>query len=289
MTLNQTYEQEVKVLVRYVNVPRNAVMTSNEVDTIHVIVRDKGFALLPYIYGTQTVAIDIDFMKYDKTLGHGSVAGNELKAMVEAKLTASASVVSLKPEQLPFYYNFGERKVVPVEWRGVVTPEQLYFISGEQCTPDSVTIYATKSMLDSINVVYTEDLNYTDFHDTLKVNAALAKMSGVKMVPDRVNLQFYTDVLTEENIDDIPVVAINLPEGTVIRTFPSKVSVAFVTGMKTYQTLSVKDFMVVVDYEELIQSPSSKCAIHLVQCPKNISRVRLQTESVDCLIEENAP
>lgn len=288
MTLNQSYEQEIKVLVRYVNVPSNAVLTSNEIDTLRVTIRDKGFVLVPYLYGGQAVTIDADFMQYSKTMGYGSVGSNELKSMVEAKVPASTSIVRLKPEQLPFYYNFGERKVVPVEWRGQVVPEQLYFISGMRCMPDSVTVYATKSMLDSINVVYTEDLNYSNFHDTLKVSAALAKRSGVKVVPDRVDLQFYTDVLTEESIDGIPVVAINLPEGKVIRTFPAKVGVTFVTGMKTYQALSSKDFKAVVDYEELIQSPSSRCAIHLTQFPHNISRVRLQTEVVDCLIEDKA-
>ena len=289
MTLNQNYEQEVKVLVRYVNVPRNAVLTSTEVDTLCVTIRDKGFVLLSYLYGGQSVAIDVDFMKYGKTMGSGLVSGNDLKAMVEAKMPASSSVVSLKPDQLPFYYNFGERKVVPVEWRGQVLPEQLYFISGMRCTPDSVTVYASKSMLDSISVVYTEDLNYSEFHDTLQVSAALVKMPGVKMVPDRVDLQFYTDVLTEESINGIPVVAINLPEGKIIRTFPAKVGVTFVTGMKTYQALSAKDFVAVVDYEELIKSSSSQCAVRLTQFPQNISRVSLQTEVVDCLIEEKAP
>lgn len=288
MTLNQSYEQEIKVMVRYVNVPHNAVLTSDEVDTLSVTIRDKGFVLMPYLYGGQTVTVEADFMQYSKTMGYGSVGGNELKAMVEAKIPASATIVSLKPERLPFYYNFGERKVVPVEWRGQVVPEQLYFISGTRCTPDSVTVYATKSMLDSISVVYTEDLNYSDFHDTLNVSAALVKMSGVKIEPDRVKLQFYTDVLTEERIDGIPVVVVNLPEGKVVRTFPAKVSITFVTGMKTYQMLSVKDFKAVVDYEELMQSPSSQCAVHLTQFPQSISRVKLQTEVVDCLIEDKA-
>ena len=289
MTLNQNYEQDIKVLVRYTNVPRNAVLTSDEIDTVYATVRDKGFVLWPYVYGARRVVVDVDFMKYDKTLGMGSVPSTELKTMVEAKMPTSVSVVGLNPERLMFYYNFGEQKKVPVEWRGRVMPEPLYFISETTCTPDSVVVYATKTVLDSISVVYTEDLNYSDFHDTLQVNAALRKVAGVKLVPSRVDLQFVTDVLTEEVIEGIPVKVVNLPEGKLLRTFPAKVSVAFVTGMKTYQSLSADDFAAVVDYEELVENQSSQCTVRLTKVPQNVSRVKLLTETVECLIEDTAP
>src|SRR3712207_6001934 len=43
MTLNETYEAEISVPVRIVNVPRNIVLTTEVDDTFRVTVRDKGF------------------------------------------------------------------------------------------------------------------------------------------------------------------------------------------------------------------------------------------------------
>lgn len=284
--LNQSYEQEVKILVRYTNIPKNAVITSGETDTLRLTLQDKGFVLMPYIFDSQDKPIDIDFMMYSKALGVGSVGNADLLKMIEGRLPASTRLVSIKPDHLSFTYNFGERKRVPVDWRGQVEPEPLYFLSGYRCRPDSVTVFASSSKLDSINVVYTEDLNYSDFHDTLQVDAPLLKMEGVKMVPSHVKITFFTDILTEERIDGIPVVGINMPEGKVLRTFPAKVSATFVTGMRTYKSLSKKDFVVAANYLEFSDSLSTKCAVKLISAPKGISRINITPSNVDYLIEE---
>ena len=112
---------------------------------------------------------------------------------------------------MEFYYNYGSKNQVPVRWSGHVVPEELYFISRVSYSPDSVTIFASEEKLDSISMVYTEQLNYANFRDTLTVDCNLAKLKGVKTVPDHVRISFYTDVLTEERISGIPIVGINLP------------------------------------------------------------------------------
>jgi hypothetical protein len=42
MTLNDTYEKEIKIPVRVNNIPKNVVLTSSSNDTIRVVVRDLG-------------------------------------------------------------------------------------------------------------------------------------------------------------------------------------------------------------------------------------------------------
>jgi hypothetical protein len=116
----------------------------------------------------------------------------------------------------------------------------------------------------------------------------LLKSAGMKIVPDRVDLTFYTDILTEERIDGIPVVGINMPAGKVLRTFPAKVSVKFVAGMNTFKTLSKNDFEVVADYNEFSANPSTKCTVRLTEAPNGISRIAIEPSEVDYLIEESA-
>jgi hypothetical protein len=105
-------------------------------------------------------------------------------------------------------------------------------------------------------------------------------------VPDRIKVIFHTDVLTEESMDDIPVVGINMPEGKVLRTFPAKVSVRFVTGVSQFRNLRPQDFTVVVDYNEIARNPSDKCKLYLKAVPQGITRATLETNLVDYLIEE---
>jgi len=267
-------------------VPQNAVLTSGESDSIHVNISDKGFSIFAFIYSQDSHTIDIDFTKYALSDGIGSVSAIDLQHMIEQLLPTSAKITSLKTEKLVFYYNNGERKKVPVRWRGHLKTDPHYFIAKTLIEPDSVTIFASREKLDSIHYIYTRELNYADIHDTLIVTSELQRMQGVKIVPSRVKINIQTDVLTEETIDSIPVVGINMPQGKVLRTFPSRVSVKIVTGMKNYKAIMPSDILVVADYEQFKDESSDKCPLQIKRVPDGVSRATLDIKQVDYLIEE---
>ena len=285
LTLNETYEREFSVPVSVVGVPKNAVLTSDEVDTVRVTIRDKGIMLVFYKYGDALKHIELPFRNYTHNNGTGQIPASEIQKRIYQNLVSSSKITAIKPEKMEFFYNYGTKKQVPVRWSGRVIPEELYFISKVSYEPDSVTIYASQEKLDSINMVYTEQLNYANFRDTLIIDCNLAKLKGVKTVPDHIRIKFFTDVLTEERISNIPIVGINMPEGKVLRTFPAKTSVSFVAGVSVYRNLKPEDFTVIVDYDEIRSNPSEKCRVYLKNVPSGISRAKLETIMVDYLIE----
>ena len=285
LTLNESYEREIKITMQIKGIPKNVVLTSNETDTLRVTVRDKGWMLIRYLYEANR-NINIPFRNYDRGNGYGSVPSSDVKRLVIQQLEMSTHLSAIKPDRIDFFYNNGERKRVPVRWAGRVIPEQLYFISHVQYWPDSVDIYASREKLDSINAIYTEALNYVGFRDTLIVNCKTSHPKDVKVVPEQVRIGFYTDVLTEESLDGVPIKAINMPPGKVLRTFPPKVKVRFVTGVSQFRTLRPEDFTVIADYQEISQHPSEKCNIYLKVIPHGISKASLAIKQVDYLIEE---
>lgn len=285
LTLNETYEKDFAIPISVVDIPKNAVLTSEEVDTVRVTIRDKGIVLVSYKYGDALGKLQLPFRNYTHNNGSGLVSASEIQKYIYRNLVSSSKITAVKPEKLEFYYSFGSKKQVPVRWSGRVIPEELYFISRVSYEPDSITIYASQEKLDSISMVYTELLNYANFRDTLTVDCNLAKLKGVKTVPDHIRVKFYTDVLTEERITNIPIVGINMPEGKVLRTFPAKTSVSFVAGVSVYRNLKPEDFTVTADYQEIRKNPSEKCRIYLKKVPNGISRAKLETNMVDYLIE----
>ena len=285
LTLNESYEQEIKVVYTIRGIPKNVVLTSNEIDTFRVTVRDKGWMIFQYLYKEKRSVI-INYKSFDTGNGSGIVSTSEVRRLSSQQLESSTLISSVKPDRLEFFYNNGERKRVPVRWAGHVNPEQLYFISHVQYMPDSVDVYTSREKLDSIKVVYTEPLNYTGFRDTLLIDCKLSHQKDVKVVPEHIRIGFYTDVLTEESMEGVPIKAINMPEGKVLRTFPPKVKIHFITGVSQFRTLRPEDFTVIADYNEIIKNPSDKCNIYLKTVPHGISRATLATKQVDYLIEE---
>jgi len=253
---------------------------------VTVTVRDKGWLILAYLYGKEQGTLHVNFKSYDKGNGKGVVSPNETKRLIEQQLETSTKIITVKPERLQFSYNNGEYKRVPVRWAGRIIPDQMYFISQVLYKPDSVDIYASKEKLDSINTIYTEALNYVNFRDSLIINCMLSHLNDVKVVPERVKIAFYTDVLTEETMDNIPIRCINLPKGMLLRTFPAKVKVHFVAGINRIRALHPEDFIVEADYNDIIEEHSEKCKLYLRNVPENISRARLDVKEVDYLIEK---
>lgn len=288
-TLNETYEKEFAIPVSISGIPKNAVLTSDETDTVKVTIRDKGFALFSYQFGDVLKKVRPTFRTYSRNNGTGVIPAADLKKLIAQQLSSTSIITSVKPEKMEFYYNYGNKKRVPIRWSGRVIPEELYYISRVDYSPDSVTIYASDEKLDSISMVYTEPLNYANFRDTLVAQCEVGKLKGVKVVPEQVKVTFITDLLTEERIEGIPIQGMNLPEGKVLRTFPAKVAVKFVTGASVYRNLRPEDFTVYADYEEIRKHPTEKCRIFIKDVPRGISRARLEVTLVDYLIESEEP
>lgn len=284
--LNETYEREIGVPAYLVNIPKNVVVTSDMEDTVRVTVRDKGFALLAYTYGEGIRPVNVNFQSaITRQSGYGVVSSQELMKMVNQRFSGSSKIVQVKPDRLDFHYNYGLSRQVSVKMAGNVVPGKSFYLARTRFWPEKVTVYGSKQALDSLRFVKTVPINITNFNDTVLRTVALETIKGVKIVPNTVRIGLYPDILTEENIE-VPITAINMPEGKVLRTFPQRVTVNFIVGASMFRSISPEQFAVVVDYNEIIDHPSDKCSIHLRETPQGVRNARLKMTQVDYLIEE---
>ena len=116
LTLNDTYEREFSIPVSVVDIPKNAVLTSDEVDTVKMTIRDKGIILVAYQYGDYLNRLRIPFKNYTRNNGTGHIPASELQKLVYQQLVSSSKIVSTKPDKIEFFYNYGTHKKVPVRW-----------------------------------------------------------------------------------------------------------------------------------------------------------------------------
>lgn len=282
MTLNETMEREFKIPMRLTGVPRNAVITGELPDTVRVTVRDKGFTLVTYDFRP----LVFRFSNYaDEDEGKGVIPLTDVQKQVLSQMYGSSKLLQVKPGAFDFYFTYGTSKKVPVVFRGKITTNKSYYLAHTEFYPSMVTVYANKQQLDKLQTVEIEPFNYRNLQDTIRQAVKIRKIRGVKIVPPTVRLSVYPDVLTEEAID-VPITAINMPPGMVLRTFPSKVTVRFTIGASLFRTIKPSLFKVVVDYEELAANPSDKCTLQLRSVPRSVSKASLEIDRVDYLLEQ---
>lgn len=283
--LNDTYDYELKYPIRLINVPKNIVITDTNTDTLRITVRDKGYYLTQYIFDQSQEVIEIPYAQYAKRNGSGQVSNAELTKMVSRDLENSTKIVSMKPEKFEFYYSYGTHKKLPVKLAGSVTPDVSYYLTKIEFSPKTVDVYGSQKMLDSLKCVYTERVSMHNLRDTIVKTVTLANVKGIKCIPSQVRMTIYPDVLTEESFD-VPIVAQNMPDGKVLRTFPSRVKVIFTVGAGEFRSIRADMFKVVVDYEDLLAAPSEKCSLKIVSMPHGVRNVHTDVTQVDYLIEE---
>ena len=104
LTLNESYEQEIKVIYKIKGIPKNVVLTSHEIDTIRVTIRDKGWVILRYLYNDYR-SVNINYKNYDRGNGSGIASSSEIKRLIAKQLETSTIVNSIKPDRLEFFYS----------------------------------------------------------------------------------------------------------------------------------------------------------------------------------------
>ena len=283
--LNETYEEDFLVPIELRNLPDNVVITTDLPEAFHVTMRDKGIILANYRFGKALQPVVIDFNTYSNANGHVSIPVAELIKQVAVQLAPSTQMISIKPDTLEFFYNYGECKKVPVVVQGNIRTGRLFSLSGTTMEMDSVTVYASKEILDTITGAYTRQFNLSNLTDTTSVRAELLKVRGAKFEPNQVGIRFCVDRLVEKTVQ-VPVQQVNFPASKQLRTFPATVSVTFQVGMGLYRKVTSENFVLVVNYEDLLKNKSNKCHLSLKTVPTGVSHVRISPQDVEYIIEE---
>ncbi len=280
--LNGYYDYEIDLPVVVHGMPANIIQTDS-LDIVRVSVHDKGYALLQYAQRKNPSAIDIDFETFRKPGNRCAVSAVELHKLVTKRLQNSTSISSIKPDKIEFGFVEGVAKNVPVRLNGNFVPAKNYYLEHAEIRPSHVTLIAPADVIDTMHFAVTERLTIEDFSDTVSQNVKIRAAARTKVVPGEVTAVLYPDVLTEEEIE-VPVAAVNVPEGVILRTFPARVKVRFTVGASMYRNINAAQFKVQLDYNDIAPG-ADKCKVRLAAVPKGVKRAKLAADEVDYLIE----
>ncbi len=280
-------EYEFDVSLKLVNVPDNVVITGEPPKKITVKLKDEAVKLWRYAYQRKNFEAVIDWKDVNNSTGHVRLMSNNVLKAFYATLSSSTNVVSCRPDTIEFYYNYGLSKKVPVIFQGVVEADSAYNLIAQDLSPRHVTVYASQSVLDTITGAYIKPVNIHNVKDTASVLVKFQNVKGAKFVPATAKLTMYADRMVEKTVQ-VPVQGVNFPAGKTLRTFPTKVDVTFLIGTTLYNTIEAENFVIVVNYEDLINNKDNRCSLRLKSTPFGVQRARISPSEVEYVIEESS-
>ena len=159
-SLQQEYEIDIRIPVKYKNVPPDISFTETPPEAITVKVKDKGSVLLNYSFGRSFAPIEANMKTQSEKSGKLIINRKDIENEIKKHLIATTSLLSFEPQHIDAVYSKRIKKEIPAVFEGVVQTNAGFKVSGDiSITPRSINVYASDVVLDTlkeIKTIYTE-------------------------------------------------------------------------------------------------------------------------------------
>ncbi len=248
VSLSEQYFTTLEVPVKILNLPDGYSFDSDLPEKLTVKLKIIGWKLLVLQNSVQdffVLSAPRDF--HDRKIDLKNALSNN------SWLTREGEIISVSPEQaeIRIARAFSKKvRIVPnarfdfKDGFGLAKPIEL--------SPDSVILTGTKSALERIDSITTDDYKGVDLEKRAILQLALKKQLGIRASDDFVFLTLEVQKILDKDFFDISLEAVNLPADRQIRFFPDKITVNVQGWLDVLSRLTNKDFRAIVDYKEII-------------------------------------
>ena len=284
-TMNQDYEAVINIPVKVTDIPGNIRVFNSSSAHITVALNGKGSTLRKSVRKGERHVFHVSNSSFSMNQGHASMSTQWLRDSLTVLLHSSVSVRSIEPDSLTYHYALQHSVMIPVCFDGTTESQDQFFMERIEFQPDSVMAQVLLS--DTVQHHAVVDVeSVTVQSDTTLVTAPLRPEPGVILDLDQVQMTVISQQYTEKSLE-VPVTGVNFPDSLSLKSFPSKAGLTVWVKMSEYDRIEASDFQVVVDYNEISGTDVSKASLRIYSQPANVRNVRLQTRTVDFLMERH--
>ncbi len=283
LALNDNMQDSFLVKININDVPKNVTFISDVPDKVYVTIRDKGTSLMRHGH-LKNPMIDIDFRKYASN-GVLRYRRADMLAALRNTFGTNAVVSSISIDSLHLDYTANRGKRVPVVIDGEVGAASGYVISGHPVSePTSVMVYSNSDILDTLRKVHTVRFEKLGLSESVGIDVDLRPVEGARLIPGSVKVNVAVDNLVHK-VASVGIEPVNVPAGTSLLLFPSKVNVGFYVPMNRFNDDETDTGIeVTVDYNDILRTGSKRIPLRLGSYPSSLVNVAVMADSVEYTI-----
>ncbi len=286
-SLQQEYEIEINIPVRYKNIPPDISFTETPPQEVIAKVKDKGSVLLNYSFGRSFVPIETNMKNQAEKSGSISISKKAIENDIQKQLLATTSLVTFEPQHIEAAYSKRIKKEIPVVFNGTIQTNPGFHVSGNiTIAPMNISVYASDVVLDTLNQAKTVFTEIKKGNKTITKTVQLQKVSEATYDPTSVTITIPIEEFTEKTLE-IPVLCTDLPPHYTLRTFPSVAKVTCSIPLSRFKDLSEDAFEIRFSFKDLEQNVSGSLPIQLTKKPDWVSSVALVPDKIEFILEQN--
>ncbi len=281
--LSKEYTNTIVFSIEKVNVPQEDVILNDSV-ALNITIKTHGYKWLKYYFSKPKITIDFkkDVIKKDSVF-----VWKKSKTYLEnTQFGKQVTLLNIFPEVLTLRYGINMVKKVPVILHSDISFNPGFDISKHYILkPDSVVVIGPKAVVSNISAIQTKHLVMKDVRKNILETVKLKlpkKNNNLTFSNNEIQVKASVEKFTEGTLN-VPVKIINVPEGISLKYFPKEVNVAYYVSLSNYNTISVKDFVVVCDYNKAINN-QSLLVPELEIFPKVVKNVKINQQRIEFII-----
>jgi hypothetical protein len=297
--LSEIYSTDVRYPVRYINLPKNRILSQAPPENLNLHISADGFTLLGYkLKLKRPLRFDVNsFSFYSLTSDSSSVYIVTRYAL--ERLTAELSesnkniqILSINPDTIVFNFSRLEKKKLPVV--AMLKPNKTLFarqhmLNGNPYViPDSLIVSGPSKIIDTLKQVFTKELDFQNLTDTVEKDIQLEQFSeNVTFSIKKVKVFIPVDRYTESQFD-IPVAQINVPDTLILKIFPKNVRIKYLITLSNFDRVTPETFKPCVDFNSRDIDLGTKLKIEVGTLPSYVHGVKIIPNNVEFLIEKQS-
>lgn len=248
-TFSLQHTVEISIPIVYKGLPKAYGVEGEEPAYVSASLSGKGGALF-WLWVNPPKAVELDLSKVKIVDGQILFSNVTLAEKVREQVGGGLNVQVRYPDNISLRPFKLHSKVVPVVPHVTVSPAGGYTIMPLIIEPKTVNIYGSRESLDAVREVNTVEQIFSGVEASRIARIAFEELPNIRIAPDSATLRIKVEELTEKRID-LPVSAINIPEGFVAKVLPARVSVQLTMPISAYDKTTSSGLWLEVDLSEI--------------------------------------
>ena len=289
--LTKDYHITVNVPIKYVNLPKDKVVTNYLPGKIQFQITGDGYNLLSVNEESEFDSIRVDVRSL-RVFGAGkkkraAISTRFIQDRVKDQLGNKIIVEQISQDTIAFAFEEKLEKVVPIKFNVSLEAAKQYLKKGEvEYTPKEVVISGPYSIVEGIQYMDTSFEEFSGLEEPIEQTTQLIQPhplvdANYAQVEYKVDIENYT----EKEIN-IPINVSNLPDSIGLNTFPSKVVVKYRVGLSMYEKYGKNSITAYVDYNDIEKDHPSRVKVRLDKKVSALEIVSIIPERVEYIIRK---
>lgn len=277
---------------RYVNLTDNRALVNELPDKIVLTVSGPGYSILKTRLRSNKPPLPVDLSRVNHKVTRDDqryefyILTFGLREDFRRKLRDEFEIMSVEPDTIFFEFDRLSKKMVPVIADLDVTPLKQYMIYGAiTCNPAMVEISGPRTLVDTINAVYTRAEKVSQLNMTQTRTISIESVKKISISEKKVEVTIPVEQYTEA-VKEVPVSLFNVPDSGTIRLFPDKVKVYCNVAMRDYNAFMASPVEAYSDLHGIDIRVTEKLQIALRNVPAYANMVRHNPQEVEYIFEK---